>query len=331
VFETVSCASTGNCSAGGYYVDAAGALQVFVVGQREGTWGTARKVPGMATLNKGGAAEFTAISCASPGNCSAGGSYASTRFKDQSFIVSQKNGKWGRAREVPGTSALNKGGNGGILALSCASAGNCSAVGAYGTAADAVEVFVATEKKGIWGPAQEAPGSAALNKGGFAELESVSCASAGNCSAGGSYEARDAHVEVFVISQQNGRWGRAEEVPGIAALNKGTPANLDTVSCGAPGNCGAGGSYKDGHRHLQAFVVNQSQRPRTGSQPGPSPFCRQLERVRVPRMVLGALVSVAVSLLGLIFAWLDIERDYVRLGPSDRTPAARGLPVGLLA
>jgi hypothetical protein len=159
---------------------------------------------------------------------------------------------------VPGTAALNQGGDGEIQALSCASAGNCSATGTYGTAAGAIEVFVVTETNGVWGPAAEAPGSAALNKRGFAELTSVSCASAGNCSAGGSYEDRNFHIQAFVISQQNGRWGTAEEVPGFAALNKRTPANLATVSCGAPGNCGAGGSYKDGQGHLQAFVVNQT-------------------------------------------------------------------------
>jgi hypothetical protein len=40
---------------------------------------------------------------------------------------------------------------------------------------------------GTWGTAEEVPGIEALNHGGFAEIVSVSCASAGNCSAGGSY------------------------------------------------------------------------------------------------------------------------------------------------
>ena len=40
---------------------------------------------------------------------------------------------------------------------------------------------------GTWGEAREVPGLAALNQGGFANITSVSCASAGNCSAGGLY------------------------------------------------------------------------------------------------------------------------------------------------
>jgi hypothetical protein len=40
---------------------------------------------------------------------------------------------------------------------------------------------------GTWGTAQEVPGAAQLNQGGFAMLNSVSCGSVGNCSAGGYY------------------------------------------------------------------------------------------------------------------------------------------------
>jgi hypothetical protein len=40
-------------------------------------------------------------------------------------------GSWGMAREVPGTAALNAGGQALILSVSCVSAGNCSAGGFY--------------------------------------------------------------------------------------------------------------------------------------------------------------------------------------------------------
>jgi len=41
------------------------------------------------------------------------------------------------------------------------------------------------EKYGFWGKAVEVPGSAALNTGETAQLNSVSCASTGKCAAGG--------------------------------------------------------------------------------------------------------------------------------------------------
>jgi hypothetical protein len=47
-------------------------------------------------------------------------------------------------------------------------------------------------------------------------------------------------------------------VPGTAALNKGGYAQVNSVSCGAAGNCSAGGVYTDNSEHYQAFVVSES-------------------------------------------------------------------------
>ena len=47
----------------------------------------------------------------------------------------------------------------------------------------------------------EVPGTAALNQGGFAEIRSVSCATAGNCSAGGNYKDSSGLIQAFVVSQ----------------------------------------------------------------------------------------------------------------------------------
>jgi hypothetical protein len=102
---------------------------VFVVSQTGGTWHPAIEVPGTAALNRGGSAFINSVSCASAGNCSAGGSYFSGHR--EAFVVSQTGGTWHTAIEVPGTAALSPGGSAGITSLSCASAGNCSAGGHY--------------------------------------------------------------------------------------------------------------------------------------------------------------------------------------------------------
>ena len=54
---------------------------------------------------------------------------------------------------------------------------------------------------GTWHTAIEVPGTGALNKGGFARVASVSCASAGNCAAGGAYEDGSANTQAFVASE----------------------------------------------------------------------------------------------------------------------------------
>lgn len=60
----------------------------------------------------------------------------------------------------------------------------------------------------------------------------------------------------------NGTWGTAIEVPGLAALNiLNGSAEINSLSCGSPGNCSAGGYYDDVGRNnkQRAFVVSESQ------------------------------------------------------------------------
>src|SRR5260370_25275225 len=95
-----------------------------------GTWRTAREIPGSAALNRGGHGQVNSVSCSSPGNCSAGGWYTDRFRRTQAFVVSEVKGTWHTAIEVPGTAALNKA-FAQVRAVSCASAGNCSASGFY--------------------------------------------------------------------------------------------------------------------------------------------------------------------------------------------------------
>jgi len=253
---SVSCATSGNCAAGGYYTDSLGHQQAFVMSEVNGTWGNAIEVPGTAALNTDGRAGIGSVSCTSAGNCSAGGNYTDSANHDQAFVVSEVNGTWGTAIEVPGTAALNAGGAS-IHSVSCATSGNCSADGNYNDSAGHAQVFVASEVNGTWGTAIEVPGTAALNTGGSALVHSVSCASAGNCAAGGSYRDSSSHRQAFVVDEVNGTWGTAIEVPGTAALNTGVAAGIDSVSCASAGNCAAGGFYRDSAGLEQVFLVGE--------------------------------------------------------------------------
>ena len=115
-----------------------------------------------------------------------------------------------------------------------------------------------SERNGTWGEAIEVPGSGALNAGGDASVGSVSCALAGNCAAGGSYADGSRRGQAFVVSERNGTWGKAIEVPGSGILNKGGSGEVRSVSCRSAGNCSAGGTYTDRSGRLQAFVVSNS-------------------------------------------------------------------------
>jgi hypothetical protein len=258
---SVSCATAGNCAAGGSYRDRSGHYQAFVVSLTNGMWGTAIEVPGSEALNVGGPAggfaSVGSVSCASAGNCVAGGSYRDGFGHTQPFVAGEKNGAWGEAIKVPGP-ILNAGAGANVFSVSCATAGNCAVGGTYDDALGAQQAFVINERNGAWGEAIEMPGSGALNGERFAIVGSVSCTSAGNCAAGGFYMDGSDHEQAFVVSQTNGTWGTAIEIPGSGTLNAGGDARVASVSCTSAGRCAAGGTYTDGSGNTQAFVVNQA-------------------------------------------------------------------------
>jgi hypothetical protein len=250
--SSLSCASTGNCSGGGYYTDSSGNIQAFVVSEANGTWGPAQEVA--AALNTLGVGQVVSVSCGSAGNCVAGGYYSNSTVQAP-FVVSEVNGTWGPAKAV--AAALNKGGSARILSVSCGSAGNCSAGGYYTDSSRHQQAFAVNEANGTWGNATEL--AAALNTQANAAITSVSCASAGNCGAGGYYSnnlnGMHGHSYAFVIGEKNGAWGNAKEVAG--ALNTIGQGQLYSVSCATAGNCSAGGYYTTSSGE-QAFAVNET-------------------------------------------------------------------------
>lgn len=250
--ESVSCASAGNCSAGGSYSETWGP-EAFVVSEAKGVWGKPEEVPGIATLNTRYDAAITSVSCASAGNCSAGGDY-SNKAGEEAFVVNETNGIWGKAEEVPGTATLNTKAAAAVSSVSCTSAGNCSAGGGFRNSAGA-GAFVVNETKGTWGKAEVVPGLAALHSVG-ASVISVSCAAyTGTCSAGGYYY--DGSIQgpaisrAFVVGETKGTWGKAEELPGLGA-NSGN-SGIDSLSCAAVDYCSAGGALA-----ASAFVANRT-------------------------------------------------------------------------
>jgi hypothetical protein len=105
-----------------------------------------------------------------------------------------------------------------------------------------------------WGRAEHLRGrpviSGSSGSGQYDFVNSVSCWSANNCAAGGSYYSPDTKGSDFVVVERNGRWGRAEKVPGAL----GNEATVRTVSCAAGGYCVAGGEYA-WKGHFEAFVT----------------------------------------------------------------------------
>jgi hypothetical protein len=175
-------------------------------------------------------------------------------------VTDEVNGTWTDAIEVPGTAALNTGGNGWVASVSCSSAGNCAAGGQY-TDSSGAQAFVVSEVNGAWGDPIQIPGTGLGTS--LAQPFSVSCGSAGNCVAGGSYNVAIGGFEssvAFVVSEVNGAWGDPIQVPGTPAASEFSNSLVYSVSCPPSGGCAVGGQDLDftSDPDFEAFIASQN-------------------------------------------------------------------------
>jgi hypothetical protein len=234
-----------------------------VVTQRNGTRGQAEEIPGVEALSPG--ADFdgaTSASCASAGDC-AGGLKLAPSGGSTAFLVTERNGTWGPARTAPGLAALDAGHASNVASVWCASAGNCAAGGWYRTSTTKLrqQAWVASEHNGRWAKATKVPGSA-LNRGAYAQVDTVSCGAPGNCAAGAFYTPAGRPFysprRAFVVSEHNGTWDQMQPVPGLAALDRGRYSALNSVACSSSGRCSAVGTCSHANGVYQMFVADRS-------------------------------------------------------------------------
>jgi hypothetical protein len=263
--NALSCSRAGWCAAAGFYMTdqdstSHGQYRPFVVSERDGAWLTAQPRPQLADLSIAWSAWISAICCDPEGACTAGGSYSTPSGHRQPFVVSSRDGVWGPGQAIAGVTAPYQ--DGGIAAISCTAPGNCNAAGTYANSPD--RVFVVSEQDGTWGQARDLPGAAVVGKKlGELAMLGLSCAAPGQCAITGYYTSAGEYkysirpTMPFIASQVNGRWGKAHAVPGLARLHPGKAVMINSVSCGAPGNCVVGGSYTvPGSAH--GFLVTET-------------------------------------------------------------------------
>jgi hypothetical protein len=252
----VSCPAAGQCSAAGVYGDASGHEGAFADSERNDVWGTAEEMPGTAKYNSTGFISVYALSCGSPGNCTAGGYYETSEPSlAVPYLEDQVNGTWQAVEPVPGVPVAKIWEGGMVISLSCPAAGSCTAGGLFNTYDRDQQAMVVSQDGGSWGDGQAVPGSSALNQGRVAITEAVSCASPGNCAAGGLYTGTAHSVRAFIASEDNGTWDKAEEVPGT--YGRGDP-EIDAIACPAAGACTAVGSVEGAGGGADVFVTRQT-------------------------------------------------------------------------
>src|SRR5439155_18118782 len=130
-----------------------------------------------------------------------------------------------------------------VTSVSCAAAGNCSAVGYYTDNAFHVQGMLLTETAGAWATGVEASPPANAGSSPSVVLNSVSCASVGNCSAVGFYNDSSGHRQGLLLTETAGTWATGVEASLPANAASGAPVTVTSASCAAAGNCSAVGKF----------------------------------------------------------------------------------------
>jgi hypothetical protein len=225
---SVSCPSAGNCSAVGLYTDNSGNTEGLLMSETAGLWAPGVEAVPPANANSSGTSRPESVSCASPGNCSAVGEYGG----GSGLLLTETAGRW--AKGVKAVLPANAAQNQPLLlfSVSCALAGNCSAVGWYTDDSGHTEGLLLNERDGRWATGVEAKVPANAAGTPQSALFSVSCARTGDCTAVGDYYG-NGYSDGLLLTETRGNWRR-----GVAA-NAATA--ITSVSCSSPGNCGAVG------------------------------------------------------------------------------------------
>jgi hypothetical protein len=257
---SLACPSAGSCvgTSGG------GEQRASVLTQKGRGWqSTAVALPADASSTAWPG--LGSISCGSPGNCVAVGAYEIPTF-GKPLLVTESNGAWlpGAEPRPPANAATTPDRNiampGNRLSLvACPSSGNCTAVGTYSDQdATAGEYpWVLEQTAGHWaaGAALQLPADASPygnpERGGtapFFGFTGLSCPSAGNCTAVGGYLGAGDGELGLILTERNGSWSRGVRAPLPAHAVPNSESNelnspLASVSCAAPDDCAAIGSY----------------------------------------------------------------------------------------
>ena len=253
---SVNCPSDNNCTATGYYQIAAGA-QALIVNEVDGVWTAVDPTPLPSGAGPQGSHRdvLQSVTCTSPGNCTAVGWYYNAGITDYGFLVETSvNGAWtNQSVALPADAAVAEP-DLWLYGVSCPSSGSCVAGGVYDTT-DGQTAAVVTQNGGTWtASAAPLPADSIPADAPGSIINAVHCASAGNCTAVGSYASGPSETTPLLAVQTNGVWSNV-----VAPTPSDMSANIDNeyydISCSTANNCLALGGYYNGAGELPLLGI----------------------------------------------------------------------------
>ncbi|MGC2167840.1 MAG: hypothetical protein WA580_01905 [Acidimicrobiales bacterium] len=294
--SSLSCLSASSCVAAGAYTNAQGEILGLIETERNGTWlsPTSLKPPAGAAGDPG--VTLYQVSCGAAGSCVAVGSY-DTDTSALPLLVEERAGRWqqGRALVLP-ANALIKGQDATLRAVSCKRSTTCSAIGTYqdnNPVGPRSEGFVANEVSGVWRRATEI----ALPKSNFdpfVSLNQLSCPSAGNCVAIGSFIDANDVTQALVVSETNGVWHSGEAIAPPPDASRFAGASWSEVTCSSDASCAVLGTFNSSTGAVEAMVDSESD----GAWGAAIPVTLPPDAAANPRVLLFGFDGIACSSLG---------------------------------
>ena len=288
----VSCTAADACTAVGSYVNSAEATVTLA----ESWNGTAWRI--LATPNPAGSTDsvLQSVSCTSAGACTAVGYYVNSVTETVTLAESWNGTNWTiRATPNPASSPDNE-----LLGVSCTSSRTCMAVGYF--IADRGAGTVAESWNGTSWTIRPTPHPRSDID---ASLASVSCTSAGSCTAVGGY-ATPTQLGKTLAESWNGTAWAIQATPSVAGAHNNY---LSSVSCTGAGACTAVGAHETiGQPELPLAESRDGALWRIRPAPGPAGAAvSNLSGVSCPAAggcaAVGTHVTPAVTSLTLVEVW----------------------------
>jgi hypothetical protein len=261
IVEQVACASPKSCAAFGNWLYT----------EQAGKW-KAVEVPSLA---HSGGTTVRSLACPAAGRCEAVG----IGGENHAVRLTENDRRWSLTEfPLPADAAPIDPPRGPypLVTLSCASGGNCAAVGHYDATDHTTHALLVSEQSGTWGAATDVqlppdastafpPPDGESFVGGF--LSSASCPAAGSCTTLGSYTRKGTGgAYPWELDETGGEWaaGAGLQLPAGAATtvdDRGGGASpflgFTGLSCPSAGNCTAVGGYVDSHSDFQGAIFTE--------------------------------------------------------------------------
>jgi hypothetical protein len=261
--RSITCVSVGNCTVVGTYTtdSITFATEGFILSEMNGVWRNALELSLPVGINTNPLVTLSQVTCWSPANCVAVGSYVDANNISHAVAVPEIAGVWKRALPLglPGNTSAFAGAQ--FNEIACTTSGSCLAAGTYNTSTGAVQPLVALSIAGAWNRALEVslPNGAGNPEALIYGFKGVACSSAGNCVLGGQYLDKNGRYQGFLDNVVNGNLQRAHVLALPAgAVQAGHNGGVVSVSCPGVGTCVAGAAYLSAAKKYEALVVSET-------------------------------------------------------------------------